>query len=175
MAEAGYPDSFADPTIHIYSTAAGQDYILLLMGYWEAVGLQVELEIVDSTIYTSYFFNFSRLQEGAPNVGWIFTWNFQSFFNCMYHSSNMFTSWGVHNVGSDPAVDALYLKAANESDPVLSAQYFGEFRVAARAQYWNIGVCVFDTLIVYNPNTIGTWGGRIWVSLADALNGVAHP
>jgi len=175
MAQAGYPDAFDEPVIHIYTTAAGQDYILLLMGYWEAVGLQVELEIVDSTIYTSYFFNFSRLQEGAPNVGWIFTWNFQSFFNCMYHSSNMFTSWGVHNVGCDPDVDALYLKAANETDSALSAQYFGEFRVAARAHYWNIGVCVFDTLIVYNPNFLGAWGGRVWVSLQDSLNGVEHP
>jgi peptide/nickel transport system substrate-binding protein len=175
LAEADYPNAFADPVIHIYTTAAGQDYILLLMGYWQAAGLQVELEIVDSTVYTSYFFNFSRLVSGQPNVGWIFTWNFQSFFNCMYHSSNMFTSWGVHNVGCDPAIDALYLKAAGERDPVLSAQYFGEFRVAARAHYWNIGVCVFDTLLVYNPNTIGTFSGRIWVSLQDALNGIQHP
>jgi len=175
LAEAGYPNSFADPTVHIYTTAAGQDYILLLMGYWEAVGLQVELEIVDSTIYTSYFFNFTRLAEGQPNVGWIFTWTFASFFNCMYHSSNMYTSWGVHNVGADPDVDALYLKAAGESDPAKSAQYFGEFQVAARAHYWNIGICVFDSLIVYNPNTLGAWAGRSWVSMYDAISGVKHP
>jgi ABC-type transport system substrate-binding protein len=175
LAQAGYPDAFADPVVHIYTTAAGQDYILLLMGYWEAVGIQCELEIVDSTVYTSYFFNFTRLTSGQPNVGWIFTWTFQSFFNCMYHSSNMFTSWGVHNVGCDPAIDELYLAAASERDPVLSAQKFAEFRVAARAHYWNIGICIFDTLIVYNPNTIGTFGGRIWVSLQDALNGIEHP
>jgi len=175
MAEAGYPNAFDDPVIHIYTTAPGQDYILVLMGYWEAAGLQCELEIVDSTVYTSYFFNFTRLTSGQPNVGWIFTWNFQSFFNCMYHSSNMFTSWGVHQVGCDPGIDALYLAAANERDPVLSAQKFATFRVAARAFYWNIGVCVFDTLLVYNPNTIGGFGGRIWVSLQDSLNGIEHP
>ena len=41
--------------------------------------------------------------------------------------------------------------------------------------YWNIGICVFDTLIVYDPKTIGEFTGRNWVSLADALNGVQHP
>jgi peptide/nickel transport system substrate-binding protein len=175
MKEAGYPDKWADPTIHIYTTAAGQDYILLLIGYWQAVGLDVQLEVLDSTIYTSYFFNFSRIKQGDPNVGWIFTWTFQSFFNCMYHSSNMYTSWGVHNVGQDPVIDKLYLKAAQEKDSVKSAQYFGEFQVAARAMYWNIGICVFDTLLVYNPKTIGEWTGRNWVSTADALNGIQHP
>jgi peptide/nickel transport system substrate-binding protein len=175
MREAGYPGKWADPTIHIFTTAAGQDYILMLMGYWEAAGLQVQLEVLDSTIYTSYFFNFTRIKEGDPNVGWIFTWSYQSFFNCMYHSSNMYTSWGVHNVGQDPVIDKLYLKAANEKDPVKSAQYFGEFQVAARAMYWNIGVCVFDTLIVYNSKTIGAWTGRNWVGMADALAGIQHP
>jgi peptide/nickel transport system substrate-binding protein len=175
MAAAGYPDAWADPTIHIYTTAAGQDYILLLMGYWQDVGLDVQLEVVDSTIYTSYFFNFTRIKDGDPNVGWIFTWTFQSFFNCMYHSSNMYTSWGVHNVGNDPTADELYLKAANETDPLLSAQYFGEFQAYVRDLYVNIGICTFDSLVIYNPNTIGAWTGRNWVSLQDALNGIQHP
>jgi peptide/nickel transport system substrate-binding protein len=175
LAEANYPDGFADPTIHIYTTAPGQDYILLLMGYWQNAGLDVQLEVVDSTIYTSYFFNFNRIKEGDPNVGWIFTWTYQSFFNCMYHSSNMYTSWGVHNVGNDPEIDELYLKASNETDSTKSAQYFGEFQVAARNKYWNIGICTFDTLIVQNPKTIGEWTGRNWVSYQDALNGIQHP
>lgn len=178
LEEAGYPDSFADPTIHIYTAAAGQDYILLLMGYMEAVGLQVQLEIVDSSIATAYMFSSwgtQRVKEGDPNVGWIFNWSFQSFFNCMYHSANMYCSYGMHSTGNDPTADELYLKAANERDPVLSAQYFGEFQVYCRSLYINIGICTFDTLIVYNPATIGAWAGRIWVSYQDSLNGIQHP
>ncbi|MCX7912396.1 MAG: ABC transporter substrate-binding protein, partial [Dehalococcoidales bacterium] len=175
LREAGYPGKWADPTIHIYTTAAGQDYILLLMGYWEDVGLKPKMEVVDSTIYTSYFFNFNRIKEGDPNVGWIFTWTYQSFFNCMYHSSNMYTSWGTHNVGNDPKADELYLKAANERNIDLAAKYFNEFQAYVKSLYWNIGICTFDTLIVYNPKTIGEWKGRNWVSLQDALNGIKHP
>ncbi|MHB8104709.1 MAG: ABC transporter substrate-binding protein, partial [Dehalococcoidales bacterium] len=162
LAQAGYPDKWADPTIHLYTTAAGQDYMLLLMGYWQAVGLQVKLEIVDSTIYTAYVFhNFAgRIKEGEGNVGWMFTWTYQSFFNCMYHSSNMYCSWGMHSTGNDPVADKLYLKAANEKDPLKSAQYFGEFQTYARSMYVNIGICTFDTLIVQNPKTIGAWTGR---------------
>ncbi len=177
MAQAGYPSAFADPVMHIYTTSAGQDYHLLLMSYWEAVGLQVELEIVDSTIYTAYVFhNFvGRIAEGDANVGWMFTWTYQSFFNCTYHSANMYQSHGMHSTGNDAQADALYLKAANETDPVLSAQYFGEFQAYAKTLYINFGVCTFDTLIVQNPNTIGAWTGRNWVSYQDALNGVQHP
>jgi ABC-type transport system substrate-binding protein len=87
----------------------------------------------------------------------------------------MYTSWGVHNVGNDPTADELYLKAANETDPLLSAQYFGEFQAYVRDLYVNIGICTFDSLVIYNPNTIGAWTGRNWVSLQDALNGIQHP
>jgi peptide/nickel transport system substrate-binding protein len=177
LAEANYPAAFKDPVIHIYTSAAGQDFILLLIGYWQAAGLQVQMDVVDSTIYTAYVFhNFvGRIAEGDKNVGWMFVWPFQSFFNCTYHSSNMYGSWGVHSTGNDPKLDELYKKAANETDPTLSAQYFNEFQVYAKTLYINIGICTFDTLIVYNPQTIGAWTGRNWVSYQDALNGIQHP
>jgi peptide/nickel transport system substrate-binding protein len=177
LQEAGYPNNWADPTIHIYTTAAGQDFMLLLIGYWEAAGLQVQLEIVDSTVYTAYVFhNFmGRIQETDANVGWMFTWSFQAFFNATYHCSNLYGSWGVHGTGNDPELDRLYTRAANETDPVLGAQYFNELQAYAKSLYINIGICTFDTLIVYNPATVGHWGGRIWVSLQDSINGIEHP
>ena len=177
LAEAGYPDKWSDPTIHIYTTAVGQDYHLLLMGYLEDVGLKVKLEIVDSTISTAYIFHGFKggMEANEPNVGWLFTWTFQSFFNCMYHSANMYTSKGIHVVTNDPKADELYLKAANERDLKLAAQYFGELHKYARGLYTNIGICTFDTLIVQNPKTIGEWTGRNWVSYQDALNGIQHP
>jgi peptide/nickel transport system substrate-binding protein len=177
LKEAGYPEKFKDPTIHVYTTSVGQDYHLLLIGYWEAIGLKVKLEIVDSTIYTAYaFHNFmGRIKEGEGNVGWIFTWTFQSFFNCMYHSSNMYTSWGIHNATQDPVADSLYLKAANERDPKKSFEYFADFQKYVKTLYTDIGICTFDTLFVQNPKTIGKWTGRNWVSYQDALNGIQHP
>jgi len=175
LAEAGYPDAWEDPTIHFYTTAPGQDFILLLIDYWTQVGLDVQLEVVDSTVNGAYFFSFTRLEEGAPNVGWLFNWYYGSTYNSTYQSTNMFCSWGVHNAGYSPDVDAVYLKYAAETDPVLAEQYYADFHAAAREMYVNVGICQVDPLTLYNPETIGSFGGPTWVSLMDCLNYVEHP
>jgi len=180
LADAGYPEAFDDPTIHVYATAfadlsGGQDFFLLLMSYWDAVGLEVELHVVDTTIWNSTMFNFNRIEEGWENVGWVFCWNYSAFFNATYQSTNMYNSWGVHNCGNDPTADELYLKYANETDPELSAQYFAEFQVYVKSMYVNFGVANAQQLVVYNPETIGEFVGRNWVSQWDAMNGVQHP
>jgi ABC-type transport system substrate-binding protein len=178
--QAGYPDAFADPTIHCYTTSysglpGGQDFFLLLMSFWEAVGLDIELHVVDTTIWNNYMFNFERIQEGDENVGWIFCWNYNAFFNAMYQCSNMYGSWGVHNCGNDPTADELYLKAAGEIDAELAAQYFAEFQVYAKSMYVNFGVANAQQLFVYNPDEIGGFAGRNWVSFWDAANGIQQP
>ena len=175
LAEAGYPEAFEDPTIHFYTTPAGQDYLLLLVDYWQDAGIDVQIEVVDSTVNGAYFFNFTRLVEGDPNVGWMFGWGFGSTFNSIYHCSNMYCSWGTHNSGNDPVLDELYLKAANETDPELQRQYWEEFQVYAKSQYINVGVATIDSLVLVNPDTLGAWTGRNWVSVMDCMNGILHP
>ncbi|MBR1643591.1 MAG: ABC transporter substrate-binding protein [Butyrivibrio sp.] len=52
LAEAGYPDSFADPEIPLYyslATVWGDDIAQTLIAYWQQVGLQVKLVPVDAT------------------------------------------------------------------------------------------------------------------------------
>lgn len=181
LAEANYPDAFDDPVIHCYTTAAGglsggPDFFLLLMDYWEDVGLQVELEVLDATIWNNYMFSFTRLQGGEENVGWIFNWNYQAFFNSTYQCANMYTSVGVHNSGDNGATaDELYAKAANETDPELAAQYYNEFQIYARSLYTNIGVAQVDQMLVYDPDTIGGFEGRTWVSYWDSTYGIQQP
>jgi len=182
LKEAGYPGKFADPTIHIYTTApaglaGGQDLVLLLINYWKAAGLDVKMEVVDQSIFTSYIFhNFAgRIMAGEKNVGWIGIWNYQAFFNCMYHSANMYCSYGIHGTGNDPKADELYLKATKELDPKKAAQYFSDFQVYVKSLYINFGIAQTDNLVVYNPKTIGKWTGRTWVSYWDAVNGIQHP
>ena len=180
LAEANYPDAFDDPTIHVYTTpdaglSGGQDLFLLLISYWEAIGLDIELHVLDTTIWNNYMFDFARITEESDNVGWVFMWNFSAFFNATYHCANMYASWGVHNCGNDPMADELYLKAANETDPVLAAQYFAEFQVYAKSMYVNFGVANTQQLFVYDPEAIGGWSGRTWVSYWDAMNSSEHP
>ena len=180
LAQAGYPNNWADPVIHLYTTAAGglsggPDLFLLLQSYWDAVGIQTELHIVDSTIFNNYMFSFVRLTGPEPNVGWIFCWNYQAFYNPTYQAANAYCSWGVHNSGNDPEADRLYLKAANEPDAVLAAQYFADFEAYARTMYTNIGVIQVPQIFLYNPHTIGAWAGRNWISYWDCVNGIRHP
>lgn len=180
LKEANYPAAFADPVITVYTTAAGglsggPDLFLLLISYWEKVGLKVKMEVLDATIWNNYMFNFTRLKGGEDNVGWIFNWNYDAFFNSTYHSANMYCSWGVHNTGNDPKSDELYLKAANEPDAKLARQYFNEFQVYAKSMYVNIGIAQTQGYVVWNPKKIGGWTGRTWVSYWDSFYGIQHP
>ena len=131
----------------------------------------------DVTIWNNYMFNFARIQEGDDNVGWIFCWNYNAFFNATYQSTNMYNSWGVHNCGNDPTADELYLKYAAETDPELSVQYFTEFQVYVKSLYVNFGVANAKQLFVYNPDTIGGWASnaRTWVSYWDSANSIKQP
>ncbi|OGO30587.1 MAG: hypothetical protein A2Z29_11470 [Chloroflexi bacterium RBG_16_56_11] len=178
LAQAGYPGKFLDPTIHIYATAAtgstgGQDYVTLLTGYWEKVGLQVKLEVVDLTVFSTYFFSFNRLKGGEPNVGWIVPWTYPSVFNSTYHAANMYLSTGVHNTGNDPKADELYKKATAELDPIKARQYYAEFQIYARSMYVNVGIANVDSLVLVSPD-LGEFTGKNWMSLYDASNGIQH-
>ncbi|OGO00644.1 MAG: hypothetical protein A2Y90_02840 [Chloroflexi bacterium RBG_13_52_12] len=174
LAEAGYPDKFADPTIHFYTTAPGQDWVLMLISYWQAAGLDVQVEVVDATVNGAYFFSFTRLEEGAPNAGWLFGWNFGSYFNSTYHASNMYGSWGVHNTGNDPKADELYLKATAERDPAKALAAYQEFQVYAKSMYVNVGIAQVLPLVIVGPG-LGEFTGRNWVSLYDCANGILQP
>jgi peptide/nickel transport system substrate-binding protein len=180
LKEAGYPDKFPNPTITCYTTApgglsGGPDLFLLLISYWEAVGLKVELRVVDSTIFTGYIFNgFTRFKGDEKNVGWIGCWNYDAFFNSTYQAANMYCSWGVHNAGNDPKADELYKKATGEMDPVKGAQYFNDFQVYAKSMYVNIGVAQTDAYVVWDPKKVGGWADRTWVSYWDATFSLQH-
>ena len=174
MAEANYPDAWTDPSIHIYSTAAGLDYIQLLQGYWTDVGLQVVIDVVDSVVWGGYFFTFQRMTGIEKNVGWIFAWTFGSTQNSIYHSSNMYGSWGAHNTGNDPKSDEMYKDATAELDPVKAQEKFAAFRAYVKSLYISVGIAQAKPLMVVGPN-LGTFSDKTYISLADALNYLSHP
>jgi peptide/nickel transport system substrate-binding protein len=174
LAEAGYPDAFPDPSVHVYTTPAAQDFILLLMSYWDAVGIQSKMEIVDSTVWGGYFFSFTRLTGTEPNVGWIFNWAFGVVANSTYQCANMYTNTGCHNTSNDQKATDMYLKAAGEMDPVKARQYYTEFQAYVRTLYIDVGICLIRPVILVGPE-LGDFTGKTWVSLADCYNGIKHP
>ncbi len=181
LADANYPAAFANPVINCYTDSnngglfGGPDLFLLLQSYWKAAGLQVKVNVVDTTICLNYIFNgFKRFVGTEQNIGWIGCWNYDGFFNPTYQHANEFTSMGIHNTGNDPKMDAMYKAATTETDPVKAEQEYKDFLVYARNTYVNIGVAQTDGYVVWNPQVIGGWTGRTWVSYWDSTYGIQH-
>jgi peptide/nickel transport system substrate-binding protein len=173
LVEANYPAAFADPSIHIYTTAANLDLTQLLQAYWKAAGLQVVIEVVDSMVNGTYFFNFQRLTGNEPNTGWIFPWYWGTVANSIYHCSNMYCSWGAHNTSNDLTADAMYKAATTEMDEAKGLKLWQDFRVYAKTLYLDIGICGVKPLMVLGPN-LGEFTGKNWLGIADCLNGIQH-
>jgi ABC-type transport system substrate-binding protein len=173
MAEAGYPGAFADPVIHLYTTAAGINLMQAVQGYWDAAGFQTKIEILESTVWLAYFFNPAGMTIDSPNIGWIWGWT-GGAFDSTYMQRNLLTSYGVHNMVHDPAVDALWDKFIKETDPKLSDQYFTDFLRLGFASYACIGLCMVEPYIVVSDR-LGEWtkNTHLWYSLAYA--GIKHP
>jgi peptide/nickel transport system substrate-binding protein len=175
LEQAGYPDSFSDPTIHIYYNDNTQTAILqILQGYWNAIGIQVELELFDPGEYWSLMFNLEEMTESDPNVGWGFQWVFSSTFNSIYHAQNLYCSGGAHNTSNDATADSLYNQAFNELDPTLALEYYQDFLLYARSMYINIGICQILPLKVVSSN-LGEFTTNTHLDIYEALAGIQHP
>jgi len=116
-----------------------------------------------------------RIEETDDNVGWIFDWTYNSYFNSTYHCANMYTSKGIHSTGNDPTADDMYAAVTHTADINVADAAFAAFQLYVKTLYINIGVVEYEILTLYNPNTVGDWAGRNWVSYQDALNGIKHP
>jgi len=172
IADAGYPGAFADPVITIFCQAPDQDRMLLYMGYWEAVGLQVELRVMETATYWAY------LGFGPPqtdNVGWIWFWKSFGYPNSTYHSANMYTSTGVHKTANDPTADAMYVEITHQKDYATAWTKMQEFQVYVKSLYINIGVVEYASYALYNPATVGGFSGRLWEGYGPVIRGATHP
>jgi len=174
LAEANYPAAFGDPVVHLYTTAGpGLDFMQAIQGYWDEAGIQTKIEVVEATVWLAYFFNPAGMTADSPNIGWIWSWT-GGAFDSTYMQKNLLTSYGVHNMVHDPAVDALWDKYIKETDAKLSDQYFTDFLRAGYLTKNSIGLvmvepkmAVSDRLGAFTTNT------HLWYS--DAYSGIKHP
>ncbi|MCR4393614.1 MAG: ABC transporter substrate-binding protein [Dehalococcoidales bacterium] len=174
LAEAGYPGNFSDTKIKYYvSPGPGVDQAQLLKGYWDAVGIKVDIEIIDAVQWGGMFF-VRNVAPNAPNVGNIFPWTFGSTPNSTYHCANMYTSNGVHSTGNDPKADELYKKATTELDFAKARQYWTEFQKYVRGLYITVGIVQIEPLVLVGPG-LGEFTSKTHISLADAYAGIQHP
>jgi ABC-type transport system substrate-binding protein len=172
MAQAGYPQDYADPTITLYTTAATQDYMLVILGYWDAAGFQTHLEIVDIGVYWGMLF--ARPQPGDRNVGWIWPWTSGSFFNCTYHSANMYTSRGIHGTSNDAKATEMYDDYIAETDMAKAEQKWADFQKYVKTLYISFGIAEVEPKMPVAP-TLGEFAGRNWIGIQEAYSGIQQP
>lgn len=173
LADAGYPGAFSPQTITLFSTAVAADLMQILQGYWQAVGVNVEIQVVDTPVYNKLVF----VRATSPTdqqVGAIWPWVNTTFYNNVYHSANMFTSTGVHTTSNDTNADEMYKAAVTELDEAKAKKLWQDLMHYAYDKMWiNVGLVNVPTYYVVGQN-VGQFTGRINRSLWDGYVGIQH-
>jgi len=174
MAEAGYPAAFADPIIHLYTFAGPYtDLLAAVQQYWEKVGFQVQVNIMETTLFYSYMFNTPIITGDEPNVGWIWPWSGGSI-DSTYMQKNLLTTEGVHQMLKDPAVDKLYADYLANTDNSKSFDMFNTFLKAGYSNRVCIGL-VMNKPMVLVGDKLGKFTTNTTLYYADAYSGIKHP
>jgi len=173
LAEAGYPNKWADPTINVCTVAGpAMDFWLALQGYWEKAGFKVKINVIDTSVWYQILF-VGPLKGTESFLGWI--WSFSlAAFNGTAYCRNMYTSYGIHQVTVDPAVDAIFDKYIVELDAAKAREYYIEWQRAAKAKYTSIGVAMINPLLIVSDN-IGEFTLKPHKFLQFASPGIKHP
>jgi ABC-type transport system substrate-binding protein len=145
----------------------------ILQGYWEAVGINVDVQIVDTPVYQGMVF----VRATSPTdkqVGAIWPWVSSSFFNNVYHSANMFTSTGVHTTSNDTKADQMYQAAVTELDDSKAKQLWQQMMHYGYDTMWvNVELVEVPTYFVVGKN-VGQFTVKQNLSLWDAYVGIQH-
>jgi peptide/nickel transport system substrate-binding protein len=166
LADAGYPGRFSPQQIQLYTTAVAADLMQVLQGYWQAIGMDVNIQIVDTPVYNKLVF----VRATAPTdqqVGAVWPWVNVGAFNNVYHSANMFTSTGVHTTSNDTKADAMYQAATTELDDTKAKQLWRDMMHYGYTTMWvNVELVEVPTYWVVGKN-VGEFKGRTWINLND--------
>jgi peptide/nickel transport system substrate-binding protein len=173
LSDAGYPGKFNPQQIQLYTTAVAADLMQILQGYWQAVGVDVNINVVDTPVYNGLIFVRAK-DPSEKQVGIVWPWIGSIFFNNVYHSANMFTSTGVHTTSNDTKADAMYAAATAELDDAKAKKLWQDLMHYAYNEMWiNVGLVNVPTYFVVGPN-VGAFTGRNHLFLADAYSGIQH-
>jgi len=121
LAEAGYPDGFQATVL---CTAAGVDTLAVVKDYWQKIGVDLQLDVRDSPVFTSIYFRMTQKEMifGAPGMGSNQPSKFSNYFGPGYFNHSRVTGdarvdevikavdelgWGMY---TDPAGFAAIMK-----------------------------------------------------------------
>jgi peptide/nickel transport system substrate-binding protein len=173
LQEAGYPDKFTPKSIPLYTTAVQADLMQILQGYWQAVGVDVDVQIVDTPAWNPLFF--VRAKEPTDRqVGSIIPWVFGSFYNNVYHSANLLTDVGVHTTSNDSKATQMYQAAVAELDDAKARKLWQDLmKYAYEEMLINIPLVNVPTYMVLGPN-VGEFTINKNLILTDAYVGITR-
>jgi ABC-type transport system substrate-binding protein len=176
--QAGYPDAFADPVIHIYvqtGTSYTAELFQILQSYWTAAGIQTDITMVDAFEMLGMFFVPHYDDPTAASVGAILPWVYgNSWPTNVYHSKNMYCPAGMHTTSNDDHALELYMKAVTEIDPDLAEQYYTEFSAYVHDELFiNFGICLVWDQMAVGPE-VGEFGWAKWMTIWDAYADISH-
>jgi peptide/nickel transport system substrate-binding protein len=176
LKQAGYPGKFKDPTIKVFSVAQvgwEPDFLQVISGYWEAVGIQTQLVPMDFTAMRGAWV------AGDPSeMGGVVTWigvGSGTASNAMPSQQNTMTSTGVNHGAGDPELDRMFFDTIAELDPEKRLEKWHKVQQKAFSLHSVMGVCrVYDQFAV--SNKVGEWNGMTYLSngLMLGLAGVQH-
>jgi ABC-type transport system substrate-binding protein len=173
LQEAGFPGKFTPQTITLYSTAVAADLMQILQGYWQAVGVEVDIQVVDTPVYNGIVFVRAKEPTDKP-VGVIWPWVNVGTFNNVYHSANMFTSTGVHTTSNDTKADAMYQAAITELDEAKAKKQWQDLMHYGKDEMWvDVGIVEVPTFWAVGPN-IGQFTNRTWINVWDTYAGITR-
>ncbi|MBV9328026.1 MAG: ABC transporter substrate-binding protein [Chloroflexi bacterium] len=173
LSDAGYPGKFNPQTITLYTNQVMADLMQVLQGYWQNVGLQTDIQVVDSAVWLSL--SFVRVKSDTDKqVGAVMPSAQTSFFNNVYHSANLFTSTGTRSTGNDPQADQMYQAAVTELDPTRAKQLWQQMMHYGYDKMWvNVELTEVPTYFVLGPN-VGAFTYKQYLSMQDAYVGIQH-
>lgn len=173
LSDAGYPDKFSPQTITLFTNQVQADLMQILQGYWQNIGLQTDIQVVDSALWLKL--SFVRVKDATDQqVGGVMPSNQQSFFNNVYHSANLFTSTGTRSTGNDPQADQMYQAAVAELDPTKAKQLWQQMMHYGYEKMWvNLELTEVPAYFVVGPK-VGAFTHKQYLSLQDAYVGIQH-
>src|SRR5438552_17500670 len=173
LQDSGYPGKFNPQSITLYTTAVAADLMQILQGYWQAVGINVDVQVVDTPVYNGL--SFVRAKEATEKqVGAVWPWVNVGAPNNVYHSANMFTSTGVHTTSNDTKADVMYQAATAELDEAKAKKLWQDLMHYGYDTMWiNVELVEVPTYFVVGTN-VGAFTFRSYINLWDSYGGIQH-
>ena len=159
LKDAGYPDKFSDPAVRIFSVSQvgwEPDFLQVISGYWEAVGVKTQLVPMDFTAMRSGW-----VAADPKLMGGVVTWvgvGSGTAGNQMPAQQNNMTTQGVNHASGDPELEKLFFDTIAELDPKKRLEKWHTVQQQAFALHSFPGISrVYDQYAV--SDKVGEWQG----------------